>query len=191
MALLFSTCCSQSYDHLFFRARAGNKPMTIRKMVLLSLYIFIGRIESKWKPLAERRLSPPPLSERGGGCGGRRRGAIGPRCLHRQPRTLQIRRRGRYEKCTIKPFEISIVIMSCLLSLESRVTFHTEESRGSLRREKNQIVKRNMQRISLCRRSLRLQISFVYPIEIVSIWGRQVRRDEWQAFPPTETWLTS
>lgn len=30
-----------------FRARAGNKPMTIRKMVLLSLYIFIGRIESK------------------------------------------------------------------------------------------------------------------------------------------------
>lgn len=62
-------------------------------------------------------------------------------------RTLQISRRGRYEKCTIKPFEISIVIMSCLLSLESGVTFHTGESRGSLRREEESDCQANMWRI--------------------------------------------
>lgn len=63
-----------------------------------------------------------------------RQEAIGPDVC--SLRTLQIRRVSRYEKYTIKPFEISIVIMSCLLSLESRVTFHTRKSRGSLRRER-------------------------------------------------------
>lgn len=39
-------------------------------------------------------------------------------------------------KYTIKQFEITIVIMSYLLSLISRVTFHTRKSRGSLKRGK-------------------------------------------------------
>lgn len=49
---------------------------------------------------------------------------------------LQIRHISRYEKYTIKQFEISIVITSYLLSLPSRVTLHTRKSRGSLRRER-------------------------------------------------------
>lgn len=49
---------------------------------------------------------------------------------------LPIRRISRYEKYTIKAFEISIIIMSCLLSLVARVSFHTRKSRGSLWRER-------------------------------------------------------
>lgn len=90
-----------------------------------------------------------------------RAGGVGlTRCIRPQmfalppppPRTLQISRGGRYEKCTIKPFEISIVIMSCLLSLESRVTFHTGESRGSLRREEKSDCQANMRGIFFWRR---------------------------------------
>lgn len=55
-------------------------------------------------------------------------------------RKLQIRCKSRHKKYKIKQFEISIVIMSCLLSLESRVTFHTRKSRGALWRE-NHVVK--------------------------------------------------
>lgn len=62
-------------------------------------------------------------------------------CLLRE---LQIRCISRHKKYKIKQFEISIVIMSCLLSLVSRVTFHTRKSRWSLWRE-NQVVKSNCQ----------------------------------------------
>lgn len=75
---------------------------------------------------SSRSRSFPHLAERGD----RAIGAIGLDVCSLWK--LQIRRISRYEKHTIKAFEISIVIMSCLLSLVSRVSFHTRKSRGSL-----------------------------------------------------------
>ena len=138
--------------------------MTITKMILLDLYIFIHCI--KWpceKLLTEPRLSSPHWERVN-----KEIEATGPDVCSLW--RLQIRSERRYGKYTVKQFEISIIITSCLLSLVSRVTFHTGESRGSLWREGIGSSSWAHSDMTLCyclqsRAELSIQVVCIYPAE--------------------------
>lgn len=92
---------------------------------------------------------------------------------------LEIRYIGRYEEYKAKQFEISILIMSCLFSLESRVTFHSKKSRRPLWKQRNQSVKCSAARVEYCTQAdYSKPYSKNYPLHLLHCSNKQFVHSE-------------